>query len=105
MNPHSLPPELMDMENRLHARPADQPSPGLRARVLQAAASATPSSSQWNAWAWASIAAALLVAVNLSMISASQTEFSIRPARGPDQFTTELQTLQQLEAQQEGVLK
>ncbi|MGD0770495.1 MAG: hypothetical protein ABSB42_20105 [Tepidisphaeraceae bacterium] len=110
MNPYSMPMELVELENRLRARPGDEPTAGLRDRVLQAVAESVlpeqPSSAgPWDGWYWAAVAAGILIVLNLSMISASQDEFSARPALSPNQTSAELQTLRMLEAQQEGIFK
>ena len=110
MNPHSMPAELVELENRLRARPGGEPTAGLRDRILQAVAASAlaeqpPSAGPWDGWSWAAIAAVVFIVLNLSMISASQTEFSDRPAISTNQITEEVQALRQTEAQQEGLFK
>ncbi|MGD0390799.1 MAG: hypothetical protein ABSC42_17785 [Tepidisphaeraceae bacterium] len=104
MDPHSMPAELVELENRLRARPGDEATAGLRDRVLRAVAESS-SAGALGAWHWAAIAAAALIVLNLSMIWASQEEFSVRPALGPNQVAAEFQALRQLETQQEGAFK
>ncbi len=110
MNRQSMPPELVELENRLRARQGEDPTAGLRDRVLQAVAeSLVPGQplpdGAWDGWYWAAIAAGILIVLNLSMISASQDEFSVGPAPGPNQMGAELQALRVLEVQQEGIFK
>jgi hypothetical protein len=112
MSPDSISTELLELENRLRNRSADEPPAHLRDRVLGAVATelAVPrqsaSGGQWDSGWWAAVAAAVLIVLNLSMICASQNEFSIRPARGTSQqITTEIQAVRQIESQQEGLFK
>jgi len=110
MTPESLPKALAELEDRLRTRPAVKPTAGLRDRVLRAAAasalpSETSSAAPWKTWYWAAIAAGILIVLNLSMISASHDEFSIRPAGQPDPMAAEMQALRLIEAQQEGTFK
>jgi hypothetical protein len=111
MERESMPPELLELENRLRARAGDEPGAGLRGRVMQTVAAelatrARPSAAEtWNGWWWAAIAAGVLIAMNLSMVVASQNEFTLRPAPSPNQMTAELQALWLLESQQEGQFK
>jgi hypothetical protein len=100
------------LENRLRARPVESPPADLRQRVLNAVAVATAQSpapvisgSQWEIHHWAAVAAVVFVVLNLSMISASQAEFSVGPTANSRQIKIELQTLRQLEAQQERPFK
>jgi len=112
MRPESISKELLELENRLRNRSADEPLTHLRNRVLGAVATelAVPRQSalspQWDGGWWAAVAAGVLIVLNLSMVCASQNEFSVRPSRGAQQqITTELQAVRQLEAQQEGLFK
>jgi hypothetical protein len=106
MNPHSMPAELVELEDRLRGRAGEEPGAGLRDRVLRAVAeAAAPAQSSVAGWHWAAIAAGVLVVMNLSMISASQTEFSLGPASGLNQMAAELAALRQTEARQEGIFK
>jgi hypothetical protein len=104
--------ELKDLEDRLRQRRNAEPPADLRIRVLRAVAAelAKPAESsgltRWGAEWWAAVAAAVLLVANLSMVSASQSAFSIRPAGDPaQQMAREMQVIGQLEAQQEGILK
>jgi len=111
MNPHSLPRELVELENRLRHRACDEPTAALRDRVLRAAGAEaalserSPGTGRSNAWTWAAVAAAVVVVMNLSMISASLTEFSIQPLTSPNQMAAEIQAIRLLESQQEGTFK
>jgi hypothetical protein len=110
MDPEPMPGDLVELENRLRARPHSEPSAGLRNRVLRAAAEAalpvqSSSPGQSEGWYRLTIAAAVLVAMNLSMIFASQSEFSVRSVSSPNQMATELQALRLIESQQEGQFK
>jgi hypothetical protein len=110
MSSDPMPRVLVELEDRLRGRPVDRPTPGLRDSVLRAAADSTlPVRSSyagpWKAWYWAAIAAGVLIVLNLSMISASQDELSVLPARSLDQVAAEIQALQALEAHQEGAFR
>jgi hypothetical protein len=108
MNP-SMPAELVELENRLRDRPQDEPTADLRDCVLRAVAESALrkqlSAGRWDGWYWAAIAVGVLVVTNLSMISASQTEFPVRPTPGPSQMSAESQALRHLESRQEGQFK
>jgi hypothetical protein len=109
MKVYSMPADLVELENRLRVRPGHEPPADLRDRVLRAAAESAlkrqSSVERWNSWYWAAVAAAVLLVMNLSMVSALQTQYSVRPTPGANQLTAELQAMQQLEAEQEGTLK
>ena len=112
MNPHSMSPELTELENRLKNRAGPEPTADSRDRVLGAVAvelarpAQAPSVPQWDSGWWAAVAAGVLIVLNLSMASASENEFSLRPASNAgQQITVEFQALRQLEAQQEGIFK
>jgi hypothetical protein len=112
MDPYPISTELAELENRLRRRAGDEPSADLRDRVLSAAANELavprrfPNAGQWDSGWWAACAAGLLIVLNLSMVCASENEFSIRPGRGTQQqITTEMQAVRQIESQQEGLLK
>jgi len=47
----------------------------------------------------------VLIVLNISMLFASQDEFSIWPTPSAHQMTSEIQAIQKLEAQQEGTLR
>jgi hypothetical protein len=106
MNDDSLPPELSDLEARLRARPNIEPV-NLRQNVLSAVAAELATTPRWNLLysAAASAAAMLLIVLNLSLISATHDEFSIRSAATAAQMTAELQALRQFESQPEGTVK
>ncbi len=112
MNPDPMSEELIELEKRLRFRPVEGQPPELRQRVLNAVADAvaqTPApavpAGRWDIRYWAAVAAVVFVILNLSMISASQTEFSAGPAVSPDQLKAEIQTLRQLESQPERPFK
>jgi hypothetical protein len=109
MNLYSMPRELTELEYRLGGRPSVEPSAGLRDRVLRAAESAlserSSSAGQRDGWAWAACAAAVLIAINLSMISASQSEYLLRSVSSPNQIGAEVQALRLLESQQQGTIR
>jgi len=112
MAPHSMSRELVELENRLRARPNDAgESDELRSRVMGAVAVelAKPLQSsragQWDGRYWAAAAAAVLIVMNLSLVSASREAVSIHPSVNSDQLSLELQWVRQLEAQPEGILK
>ena len=111
MNADAMPKELVEVEKRLRGRVYDEPTAELRERVMRTVAAelAKPRQAsffgEWDVGAWAAVAAGVLVVLNLSMISASQNEYSIRPAHGANQMLAEIRALQRLEAQQEGSFK
>jgi hypothetical protein len=112
MDPFPISRELAELENRLRGRAGAEPSADLRDRVLRAVASElavprrSPKAGQWDSGWWAAVAAGVLIVINLSMVCASENEFSVRPACGnQQQRTTEIQAVRQLEAQQEGLFK
>jgi hypothetical protein len=110
MNPDPLPGELTELENSLRRRPVAQPTEGLRERVLRSTAQATlrPQPTQfgkWDSWSWAAIAAAVLIAMNLSMICASQAEYSMRSPPNVNGIDAELHAVQWIDSQQEGIFK
>jgi hypothetical protein len=112
MAPHSMSSELVELENRLRARPDDAEESGdQRSRVMAAVAvelakpRQSSSAGQWDVRYWAAAAAAVLIVLNLSLICASQDEFSVWPMRDANQMTVELQAIRQVEARQEGTFK
>jgi hypothetical protein len=111
MNFDSMPPELVELENRLLRREGgDAGAAELRDRVLRAISepplsSQPPSTGRWAGWYWAALAATVLLVLNLSQITASESEFSLLPQPNPNQTAAEYQALRQLESQQEGMLK
>jgi len=84
MNSGALPLELHELESRLRGRSGPGASADLRVRVMRIVgsdlSSQTPSSSSRSSdrWYWAAIAAAGIIAMNLSLIDSSRTEFSSR---------------------------
>lgn len=105
MKPDSMPAELVELENRLADRAAGEPGAGMRERVMRAVAEAAAPARSSGGWHWAAVAAGVMVVMNLSMICASQTEFSIDPGPGLNQMGAELAALRQAEARQEGMFK
>jgi hypothetical protein len=110
MNIDPLPTELIALENRLRGRTRARLPGGMRDRVLASVAEANsqrraPARDQWDVWSWAAIAAAVLIAMNLSMICASQAEYSMRAVPNANQVNAELHALQLIESQQEGIFK
>jgi hypothetical protein len=81
MKSSPLPPELLELEERLRARFNAEPSADLRFGIIQSVdrnvSVQTPSSRQnGDGWYWAAIAAAGIIALNLSVIDSTRTEFS-----------------------------
>jgi hypothetical protein len=102
--------KLDELEDRLRQRTGREPGGDLRKRVMIAvteelAAPVRPVVGHWDDRYWAVAAAGVLIVLNLSMMWASQDQFSVRPAQNPHQMPVELQAIQQLETQQEGILK
>jgi hypothetical protein len=112
MESRAVDPELLQLEERLRARLSEFPDNALRARVLEAidiellAASKAGARSWWDSGHWATAAAAILIALNISMIFASGQEF-LPPSgdRTGTSLSTELRLVQQLENQREGSIK
>jgi hypothetical protein len=82
MTDPDLPPDLAALEQRLADRPRVEPHADLAARVLTATQDALrqpapPARSDWHTWA--AVAAALLLAVNLSMSVAANTDWDFAP--------------------------
>jgi len=108
MDTNPLPPELAELESRLRSRIGYEPSAGFRARVVGAAErvhASRPMVIQWGPMQWSAAAAAILIVLNLSMISASQTAFSLDPPRERVSLASYLQILQQADVQQNRVTK
>jgi len=111
MDAESMPQDLAELENRLRNRSDAEPAIDLRDRVMRAVAVelARPVRSapigRWDNLYWAAVAAGVLIVLNISMLFASQDEFSIWPAPSAHQMTSEIQAIQKLEAQQEGTLR
>jgi hypothetical protein len=103
--------ELSEFENRLRARSDDEPTGALRARVISAVAAEmglqrkSSFFERFGERAWAGAAAALLLALYLSMSFAARDAYSISPSHSTGQLTTELRAIRELEAQQEGMFK
>jgi hypothetical protein len=117
MENDSMPGELVELERRLAGRRVaggDAAGVGMRQRVLAAVAGELARQergrgrawlSAMGEWGWPMGAAAALFVLYLSMTSASQDAFSIRPAGDAQQMVAELQVIGALEAQQEGASK
>ena len=91
-----------EFENRLRSQL--EPAADLRDRVMSAVAtelavSRQTSKSRWPDQFYSAAAAAALLVMSLSMICASQEEFSILPKHSPDQIGAEIQALRHLEQQ------
>jgi len=101
--------DLAELEARLLHRTADEPPPNLRDRVLRAVESVStnhrPIAANWNSEWWSAVAAAILIVLNLSMVVASRSGFSIHSPRDADQVAKELRSLRLAEAQLQGTLK
>jgi hypothetical protein len=103
--------ELSEFENRLRGRSDDEPTGALRARVISAVTAEMRLQRKSSFFersderAWASAAAALLVALYLSMMFAARDAYSISPPHSTGQVTAELRAIRELEAQQEGMFK
>jgi len=103
--------ELSEFENRLRARSDDEPTGALRARVISAVTAEMRVRRKSSFFegsderSWAGAAAALLLALYLSMTFAARDAYSISPPHSTGQLTTELQAIRELEAQQEGMFK
>jgi hypothetical protein len=107
MKDNSIPDELLALENRLRGQPVESPSSDFRRRLLATVdaelTAARPSSLKIrDSWYWITVAAAILIVMNFSLISASSIEFSFGPSVGPAPLTTELHALQTLENQMIG---
>ena len=82
MTRESLPPELRELEGRLRGRLNAEPPAELRSRILRGISAdlSMPTQATFrrsnDAHHWAAIAAAAIIAVNLSAIDRSRTEFS-----------------------------
>ncbi|MGD1275933.1 MAG: hypothetical protein ABR964_01765 [Tepidisphaeraceae bacterium] len=84
MNSGALPPELHELESRLRGRFSPGASADLRFRIMHVVGSdlsfqaQTSSGRTSDRWYWAAIAAAGIIAMNLSLIDSSRTELSGR---------------------------
>jgi hypothetical protein len=110
MDLDAMPSELVDLENRLRGRPVRQRPADLRDRVLRATAESIRrerTAATWpsDGWLGAAIAAAALIAMNLSTFWASPISYSPRAASSSNQFGAELQALRLYESRQEGTSK
>ena len=118
MDEYSLPPELVELENRLRDRPGENHvrenmAGGMRDRVMSAvraelAMSArvplhSPASNSCGGWCWAAVAAAVLIALNLVVVDGSATEFTggLRPAHAMNP----VQEMQLIDKLQKGILQ
>jgi len=78
MSDPELSPKLADLERRLANRPRIEPPPNLGPRVLAATQTALRRGTlTWRAWA--AVAAAVLLGVNLSMSLAADTDWNFGP--------------------------
>lgn len=98
MEPSDLPEPLREIEARLASRPGIEPPSHLRQRILaevrrNLAAPVRPRLSLWEFAA--ALAAAVLVAMNLSMAAASQTALSLPsgPGNGIDEAVAAVRQL------------
>lgn len=108
MNINPLPPDLIDLEERLRNRPSAEPSFDLCERVIFAARQVceTRRKSWWRGSDLLSAAAAVvLVFLNLSTVVASQKSFTLRVERNGNQVVSEFQSLRAAEAQLERTFK
>jgi hypothetical protein len=108
METDPLPPELAELESRLIGRSTIAPSADFKDRIVTAAERADEARSAFNRWGslqWSAAAAAILIVLNLSMIAASETAVSPHSPSDPVPMARYLQLLQQVEAQQNRVLK
>jgi hypothetical protein len=80
-----LPPDLAELERRLADRRPPVPPADLRRRVLAAVRRASGEGEGGFLRFVASVAAAALLAVNLSMSVANNTDWHLRGAPGPDE--------------------
>ena len=103
MNPQPLPPELHELEQRLLARPAVEPSADLQARIAQAvaaelaAATRQPRRAGQVARSAALVAAVLIIGASLSLSAASVTQFIARPRLSLQRTIEAADALQQLD--------
>jgi hypothetical protein len=103
MSDPELPPDLAAIERRLAGRPRIEPSPEFGARLLAASRDAlhrplagrmAPPSHTWRSWA--SVAAAALLAINLSMSIATATDWNLKPAGEPGLASATVNRLREL---------
>ena len=86
MTDPELPDDLAELERRLAGRPRVEPSAGLGSRVLDAARTTRRPRPIGDGWrAWAALAAAVLVGVNLSMSVAANADWQLTADVGPEQ--------------------
>ena len=82
MNDPELSPELAHLERRLATRSRIEPPPNLGPRVL--AATQIALRRETGTWrAWAAMAAAVLLGINLSMSVAADTSWNLGPTADP----------------------
>jgi hypothetical protein len=96
MNDPELSADLAALERRMAERPRIEPSPEFGSRVLSASSAVLArrrASARWRAWA--SVAAALLLGINLSMSMAANTDWHLLP-RGEPGRTAEVSRLREL---------
>lgn len=106
---NDLPPELAALEARLGARPRDESAQAvaaLRHRVMRAVHTEltnAPRVASFSLWPWAAIAAAALIALNLSLVSGSATEFTGGLVHNHP--INPLQEIQQIDKLEQGILR
>jgi len=106
MNRDSMEQELVDLEHRLAGRTAPGLPGEFRYRVIRAVADeleATEKSTEsfTGGWYWGAIAAAALIALNLSMMDGTVMEF--KDASSIGRTTTLTYELKQIDAMERGV--
>lgn len=95
--------DLSEFESRLAGLMAGDAPPNLRRRVIDAvdvelASDRRRIDREWN-WYWPAIAAAVLVVINLSFVSASQEAYSIQPVPTNHQLASEIHAIRAIENQ------
>jgi hypothetical protein len=104
MDFQTMPPELMELEDRLAHRPGEEPSAGLREEVLRrvgqilAAGEPRAAGAPMNGWWWGAAAAAVLIVLNWSMVSASGEQLSVGTAPDVGAVAAHFQALRELTA-------
>ena len=109
---HPLPRTLQKLENGLRAQLRYEPSLTLRGQVMSAveaelslSVGSSPTKPGWDGWSLMAVAAAVMVVLNVSLISASHNEFSVGSSNGVDSLSTELRALQSAENHNNGDFK
>lgn len=91
--------DFLQLENRLRLNRHQMSNPELRDRIVRAVATELSSAPRWDGWRWLATAAVVLLVLNISMISASQNEFTSGPVGDGDQLSAELHAIKMIEAQ------